>query len=173
MGSKRVRVQESHERQAMQVQAQQGWLHMAKLEEPARVRSREMGLLMGEERASRVAMPDKATRVLTMEAAAARRRQGLLPGPSWWGEGNASGREGWWGEDPPRRCSAAHPTGGGTTHATTSTQPTPTARFGQGAFRIAAHACTAQTTQSTTERRTGNARSQTGVVWGRWRQGKG
>ena len=26
---------------------------------------------------------------------------GLLPGPSWWGEGNPPGREGWWGEDPP------------------------------------------------------------------------
>ena len=79
--------------------AQQGWLYIVKPEEPAQVRSWELELLMSEERASRVAMQDKSMLVPTMEAAAARRRQGLLPGPSWWGEGNPPGRAGWrWGD---------------------------------------------------------------------------
>ena len=91
---------EGHERQAMHVQAPQGWLHILKLEGPVRVRSQEVGVLMGQERANRVAMQDKAMLVVRMEAAAARSRQGLLPGLSWWWEGNPPGREGWWREDP-------------------------------------------------------------------------
>ena len=86
---------------------------------------------MGEERENGVAVQDKAMLGLTIEAAAA--------------------------GGPPRRWRAAHPTGGGTTNATTSTEPTIPARVGLRSFGIAAHANTAKTTQVSTEGRTGTA----------------
>ena len=57
--------------QATHRQAQQGWLCIVKLEEPAQVRSRQLGHLMGEERENGVAVQDKAMLGLTIEAAAA------------------------------------------------------------------------------------------------------
>ena len=98
---------------------------------------------MGEERAGRAAAQDRAMWVLTVEAVAAERRRGLLPGPAWWGEEGGrgpprAGRVAVGG--PPRRCSAAHPSGDGTTHASTkisvhiSAQRIPTTGFGQISF---------------------------------------
>ena len=48
-------------------------------ETPARVSSWKVGILLGKERAGRGAVQERATLVLMMEPAAARRKRGQLP----------------------------------------------------------------------------------------------
>ena len=66
---------------------QQAWTLTEGLEGPPRVPSRGAGILMGGGQAGRAALQDRAILVLMMEAAAARRKRVLLPGPAGWGWG--------------------------------------------------------------------------------------
>ena len=77
-----MRVLERSARRAVRAQVQQARTQIVGLEGPARVASREVGLPMREEWAGRAVIHDRAMLVLAMEAAAARRKRGLLPGPA-------------------------------------------------------------------------------------------
>ena len=87
--------------QVVHAAVQQECAHIVELEMPVRVTSQTMGSLLGEERASRGAIQERAMLVLMMEAAAARRKLGQRPTRSCWEEGNPLGQEGWRNEDPP------------------------------------------------------------------------
>ena len=82
-----IQVLEHNARREVHAQVQQAWTLIEGLEGLAWVTSRQVGLLMGGERAGRVAIQDRAILVLMMEAAAARRKQVLLPGPAGGGGG--------------------------------------------------------------------------------------
>ena len=83
---------------------------IVELEGLSRVTSWEVGLLLGDERAGRGTIQERAMLVAMMEA---RRKRGQLPGPAWWG-GEPPGLG--WAEErgPTGRCSAARPGTDGT-----------------------------------------------------------
>ena len=159
-------------RRVLHAQVQQAWAPIVEVEGPARVTSRGLGLLLGEERAGWGAIQDRATLILVMEAAAARRERGQLPGPAWW----------WGGRIPQARMG-----GGARTHremqccspryrwdhkrrrpevrSRQRKTPHSKTRLGRRYFWTAAQTVRAQTTQATTKRRTEGARPQVGVVW--------
>ena len=108
---------ERNARPGFHAQVQQAWTLMVGLERPARVTSREVGLLIAGERAWRAAIPDRAVLVPMMEAAAARRKRVMLPGPAGWGGRGPPWAKWLEGRGPPRRCSAAHPNTDGNINA--------------------------------------------------------
>ena len=135
-----IQVRERNARQKVHAQAQQAWTLIEGLEGPARVTSREVGHLMGGERPGRASIQDRASLVLLMGAAAARRKGVLLPGPAGFGSGGPPRANRVEGRGPPRRCSAASANTHALTHATaqrvalTRTRFTTATRFGQRPF---------------------------------------
>ena len=80
-------VLEHNARWVVYAQVQQAWAQIVELEGPARGKSQEVALLLGDARAGQGAIQERAKFVLMMEAAVASRKRGQLPRPAWWRAG--------------------------------------------------------------------------------------